>query len=158
MFFSLNLSETAGPLSSQTTARTHFQSWSAAPAHPYAELPPIAGLSFFFFYSSTLNEEKRILFKLFFSLFFSSPLKKTGHVLFPGPQRQFSTSTGSTFVPFANASKARPIARPEINGSLRISGRTKTKTATNKNKSFFSRSSLRFDGFANELSTRFCST
>ena len=47
-----------------------------------------------------------------------------GHVLFPGPQRRFATSTGSTFIPFPNASKAQPIARPEQNGTLRSTGKS----------------------------------
>lgn len=57
-FFSIPLADPVGTISSQTTARSHFQSWKSAPAHPYAELPAIAGLSFV-----SLMMQREILFK-----------------------------------------------------------------------------------------------
>ncbi len=42
-------------------------------------------------------------------------------MLFPDSSRRFSTSTGSAFVPFPNASQAKPIARLE-NSTYPIKG------------------------------------
>ena len=46
-----------------------------------------------------------------------------GYILFPDSSRRFTTSTGSTFVPFPNASAAKPILRPEPSGNLKMAGR-----------------------------------
>ncbi|CAF3335042.1 unnamed protein product [Rotaria socialis] len=46
----------------------------------------------------------------------------TEHVLFPGSSRDFSTSTGSTFVPFPKVSQTRPAHRLENRGNLKLSG------------------------------------
>ncbi|CAF3579036.1 unnamed protein product [Rotaria sp. Silwood1] len=45
-----------------------------------------------------------------------------GHVLFPGTNRNFNTTTGSTFLSYPNASQTKPIVRLEHSGNLKISG------------------------------------
>ncbi|CAF0836200.1 unnamed protein product [Adineta ricciae] len=45
-----------------------------------------------------------------------------GHVIFPDSSRNFSTSSGSTFVPFPNGSKAKSVLRLENRGNLRPTG------------------------------------
>ena len=46
-----------------------------------------------------------------------------GHVLFPGSSRHFTTSTGSTFIPFPKVTQAKPAVRLENRGNLRVSGK-----------------------------------
>lgn len=60
--FSLHLTEPLAPLSSQTTARTHFQAWQATPSHPYAEMPAVVGkiqLMYSDIYTSKTKKRKK---------------------------------------------------------------------------------------------------
>lgn len=45
-----------------------------------------------------------------------------GHVLFPGSNRAFDTTTGVNHVPFINVALTKPIVRLDLNGNLRTSG------------------------------------
>jgi len=62
LLFSFQLTEPLAPLSSQTTARTHFQAWQGTPSHPYSEMPAVVGNIHF----HTLEKQRQTKRHLFF--------------------------------------------------------------------------------------------
>lgn len=59
-----------------------------------------------------------LLLDLLFVFMVFSP----GHVVFPNADRRFSTSSGTTFVPYENQPRTKPIFRLENSGNLRVAG------------------------------------
>ena len=45
-----------------------------------------------------------------------------GHVLFPGANRQFDTTSGSSFVSYRNVATIKPAVHLEPSGNLQVSG------------------------------------
>ncbi len=63
--------------------------------------------------------------KIYYEIYLSSAKFRLclGHVLFPGTNRTFDTTTGSNFIPFRNVSLTKPVVRLDLNGHMKASGK-----------------------------------
>jgi hypothetical protein len=121
-------------MSSQTTARAHFKSWELAPTRPFSEMPAVVG-------NKPYYDQSNHVFVLFI-----------GHVLFPGTDRNFDTTSASNFIPFQNVTQTKPVVRLDLSDNFKTSGKEIYLIEELKLYEVLNR----YNGFTYKLSTRLC--
>ncbi|CAF0850225.1 unnamed protein product [Rotaria sordida] len=112
----IDLTESAGPLSSLTTTRAHFKQWDSARSQPYAELPSVAGHVLFPGSSRSFNTSTGSTFKPFPKISQAKPiprLENSGSLKLSGSMDLRTNYRESYIPPEPSSSRSAPTERKD---------------------------------------------